>query len=159
LDILLARPPREPENLVIVTFGHEANFQSSLGCAHAFTRLRAKNKTLALPAQRTSPGRPRACMLHTPPSQVLCRLLLVVLYFLKVGVNDVIAAAALALWTRFAGAGLRAAVDGLAELQGSLRQGAGLGLDVIYVVGLGRRLEAGDRALDRALVGSRYLVA
>src|SRR5215470_8873194 len=114
-------------------------------------RPRPKSKAPAPPGQRTSSpvGRGPA-FLYTPPKSGLRRLLLVVLYILEVGVDHVVAAAAL-LAAALARTGL-GAVDRLAELEGRLRERAGFGLDVVHVVALRGRLETGDRALDGALV-------
>src|SRR5262245_63088653 len=85
-------------------------------------RQQPTRKAPAPPDQRTSStGRPRARIPCTPRSG-LRRLLLVVLHVLEIGIDHVVAAAAL-LRTCVAGAGL-AAVDGLAQLQRRLRERA-----------------------------------
>src|SRR6267154_5069909 len=101
--------------------------------------------------------------------------LLLIVDFLEIGVNDLVAA-----WTTSRTAGTRPAmcpgaalrtatgvaartllrlVHRLAELHRDLRQGFGLGFDLLDIVTAEHILQGLDRALRRLAVGCRYLVA
>src|SRR5262249_39170164 len=100
---------------------------------------------------------------RTPPGPrivALRRLLLLVFVdFLEVGIDHVLALGLAAGATAARGAGLVGSIHGLAELHRSLRECVGLRLDGLDVLAGERRLQLGDRRLDRRLVGGRHLRA
>src|ERR1700720_1906165 len=88
--------------------------------------------------------------------------LLLIVDFLEIGVNDLVAARSAgaaarltrarsgpALWTAVAAGRLLGAVHRLAELHRELPQGLGLGLDLLDILAAERVLQGLDRALHR----------
>ena len=115
LDVLLARPPGEPQYLVVVALGHEPDIPISFATPRAGPRARG-HKTEPSPRRNLDDalGCWQAegwhCVL--PQSSRSGRLLLVVLHFLEVGIDDVVAEPPLLLLAARAGARLAGAAAG-----------------------------------------------
>src|SRR5262245_38382734 len=171
LDVLLARPPGEPQYVVVVALGHKPVFRSSLlrrGLSLAAASIKAK------PSADRNLDDTLGCWLvegwhsSSPPNEAMSgRLLLVVLHFLEVGVDDIVAGRPvlpLCIPGFRARAGIAAArllrpVEGLAQLHGGLRERRRFGLDGLGVLALHSFPQLADGRLDAGLVAGRHLLA